>query len=364
APAVSSYVWFCKTHKASVQGVTSVQGGPFSGEYSTPINLQLSYKTIRVATDKFSRTRRVGQHALGPVYKGILPNGQEIAVESLSTKNKQAVWELVSDIELFAKLQHPNLVRLLGYRIEANKVLLVDLRSLAESKCCLLPVRAPAISSDFGSVKGPSLLLICFLLPHLASSSQENLKASSVMNWPSELGRKKLVGEGFSVEGEGTVDSSISNGDGGQHAKHIYDDTLLADASSRQYRTRPPRLPFWKRFQSLFRGCASGILPNGQEIAVERLYMDNERAVRELAYEMEFFGRLQHPNLVRLLGFCFKADEVLLIYEFLPNASVAYYLSDPILKADTSSMQDIVRCVHIGLLCVQELAADRPCMAA
>ncbi|KAK3021943.1 LOW QUALITY PROTEIN: hypothetical protein RJ639_046142 [Escallonia herrerae] len=36
----------------------------------------------------------------------------------------------------------------------------------------------------------------------------------------------------------------------------------------------------------------------------------------------------------------------------------------PILKADMSSMQDIVRCIDIGLLCVQELAADRPSMAA
>ncbi|KAK3003836.1 hypothetical protein RJ639_018115 [Escallonia herrerae] len=83
-----------------------------------------------------------------------------------------------------------------------------------------------------------------------------------------DIRRKKLVGEGFSVEGEGTVDSSINNGDGGHHAKHIHDDTPLGDASSRQSRTKPPRLPFWKRFQSLFRGGSS--VNSGLEMSAER----------------------------------------------------------------------------------------------
>ncbi|KAK3016799.1 hypothetical protein RJ639_006065, partial [Escallonia herrerae] len=94
----------------------SIAGGPF---------VQFKYKTIRVATENFSLIRRGGQHALRPVYKGILPNGQEIAVESLSMKNEEAVWELVLEIESFPKLQHPNLVRLLGYCIGEDEVLLI-----------------------------------------------------------------------------------------------------------------------------------------------------------------------------------------------------------------------------------------------
>ncbi|KAK2984929.1 hypothetical protein RJ640_005670 [Escallonia rubra] len=373
-----------------------------------------------------------------------------------------------------------------------------------------------------------------------------------------DLGRKKLVREGLSVEGEGTVDSSINDGDGGHHAKHIHDDTRLGDASSRLSRTRPPRLTFWKRFQSLFRGSASvnsggsfldvdstlkslqysfrtisvatgdfsdtcmlgedafgpiykGILPDGQEIAVKRLSEDSRQGELEFKNEVLLVAKLQHRNLVRLLGFCMEAAERLLIYEFMPNASVEHFLSaldrvkrpyldwhkrwkiiggvargllylhedshvrfihrdlkpsnvlldtemnpkiadfglarslvldetqgtttelcgtfgymapeyamhgqysmksdvfsfgvlvleivsgqktstfrqgsknaedlrsyawncwrkgtclnlvDPILKADTSSVRDILRCIHIGLLCVQELAADRPSMAA
>lgn len=38
-------------------------------------------------------------------------------------------------------------------------------------------------------------------------------------------------------------------------------------------------------------------------------------------------------------------------------------LIDPALGASSTSLQDIVRCLHIGLLCVQESAADRPTMA-
>ncbi|KAK3021953.1 hypothetical protein RJ639_046152, partial [Escallonia herrerae] len=48
------------------------------------------------------------------------------------------------------------------------------------------------------------------------------------------------------ANGERTVDSSINDGDGGHQAKHIHGDTRLGDASSRQSRIRPARLPFWK----------------------------------------------------------------------------------------------------------------------
>ncbi|KAK3021954.1 hypothetical protein RJ639_046153 [Escallonia herrerae] len=96
-----------------------------------------------------------------------------------------------------------------------------------------------------------------------------------------DLGRKKLVGEELSVEGEGTVDSSINDGDGGHHAKHIHDDTRLGDASSRLSRTRPPRLTFWKRFQSLFRGSAS-------VNSVKRLSEDSRQG------ELEFKNEVLH----------------------------------------------------------------------
>ncbi|KAK3039660.1 hypothetical protein RJ639_027001, partial [Escallonia herrerae] len=106
-----------------------------------------------------------------------------------------------------------------------------------------------------------------------------------------------------------------------------------------------------------------GILPNGQEIAVKRLSEFASQDERDFKDNVLIAAKLHHQNLVRLLGFCIEAAEEFLIYEFMPNASVAQFLSDPIMKVDMNSMRDIVRCIHIGLLCVQEIAADRPCMA-
>ena len=42
---------------------------------------------------------------------------------------------------------------------------------------------------------------------------------------------------------------------------------------------------------------------------------------------MNFLGRLSHPNLVKLLGYCVEDRELLLVYEFMPNGSLADHLS-------------------------------------
>lgn len=42
--------------------------------------------------------------------------------------------------------------------------------------------------------------------------------------------------------------------------------------------------------------------------------------------EVNFLGRLNHPNLVRLLGFCWEDDELLLVYEFMPKGSLENHL--------------------------------------
>ncbi|KAK3021952.1 hypothetical protein RJ639_046151, partial [Escallonia herrerae] len=209
----------------------------------------------------------------------------------------------------------------------------------------------------------------------------------------------------FVFNGEGPVGSCMITGDGGRHPNHVYDETRLGDASS-----RPPRLPFWKRFRSLFTGSPSvnsggsfldedstlkslqysfrtisvatlnfsysrkigddefgriykvkshgspqntvflhkyspfpgelrddclgllllylqGILPNGQEIAVKRLSEFATQDERYFKNNVFIAAKLRHQNLVRLLGFCIEAAKEFLIYEFMPNASVAQFLS-------------------------------------
>ncbi|XP_056171985.1 cysteine-rich receptor-like protein kinase 10 [Syzygium oleosum] len=87
--------------------------------------LVMNLATLRAATVNFCLTNKLGQGGFGIVYKGILPDGNEIAVKRLSRKSWQGVEEFKNEIKLIAKLKHKNLVRLLGWGIDGHEKLLI-----------------------------------------------------------------------------------------------------------------------------------------------------------------------------------------------------------------------------------------------
>ncbi|RDX61597.1 G-type lectin S-receptor-like serine/threonine-protein kinase SD1-1, partial [Mucuna pruriens] len=80
---------------------------------------------IAVATDNFSVNNKLGEGGFGPVYKGTLDDGTQIAVKRLSTSSGQGLNEFKNEVILIAKLQHRNLVRLLGCCIQNQEKLLI-----------------------------------------------------------------------------------------------------------------------------------------------------------------------------------------------------------------------------------------------
>ncbi|RID66359.1 hypothetical protein BRARA_D01506 [Brassica rapa] len=88
-------------------------------------SVQFDLKTIEAATNNFSEHNKLGEGGFGEVYKGMLMNGTEVAVKRLSKTSGQGEVEFKNEVVVVAKLQHRNLVRLLGFSLHGEEKLLV-----------------------------------------------------------------------------------------------------------------------------------------------------------------------------------------------------------------------------------------------
>ncbi|XP_027357302.1 cysteine-rich receptor-like protein kinase 10 [Abrus precatorius] len=97
----------------------------FGHESATLEPLQFDLTTIEAATNNFSDENYVGKGGFGKVYKGILLDGRDIAVKRLSRTSKQGVIEFKNETLLIAKLQHRNLVALIGFCLDEQEKILI-----------------------------------------------------------------------------------------------------------------------------------------------------------------------------------------------------------------------------------------------
>ncbi|EOA22233.1 hypothetical protein CARUB_v10002820mg [Capsella rubella] len=112
-----------RTQRDEKQSRELLEGGIIDddGEHINNLNLH----DIMAATNAFSEENKLGEGGFGPVYKGKLPNGMDVAIKRLSKKSSQGLTEFKNEVVLIIKLQHKNLVRLLGYCVEGDEKLLI-----------------------------------------------------------------------------------------------------------------------------------------------------------------------------------------------------------------------------------------------
>ncbi|KAI6689585.1 hypothetical protein NL676_026413 [Syzygium grande] len=69
-------------------------------------------------------------------------------------------------------------------------------------------------------------------------------------------------------------------------------------------------------------------LANGLNVAIKKLEPDAFQGYREFQAEMETLGKLHHPNIVKILGYCMSDLDRVLVYEFMERGSLDQWLYD------------------------------------
>ncbi|KAJ4899709.1 Cysteine-rich receptor-like protein kinase 10 [Raphanus sativus] len=119
--SIAGYCFLAKRKKKNSDNKPDFYGD----DITTIESLQLDYRTIQAATNDYSENNKIGQGGFGEVYKGTFSNGTEVAVKRLPKSSGQGETEFKNEVVVVAKLQHRNLVRLMGFSIEREERILV-----------------------------------------------------------------------------------------------------------------------------------------------------------------------------------------------------------------------------------------------
>ncbi|KAK1365141.1 Receptor-like serine/threonine-protein kinase [Heracleum sosnowskyi] len=117
-----------KKKKKRTEGITRLYFETYGGNEKGEEDLELplfDFTTLATATNGFSSNSMLGEGGFGPVYKGMLDDGKEIAVKRLSKDSRQGLTEFKNEVSCIAQLQHRNLVKLLGCSVHERERLLV-----------------------------------------------------------------------------------------------------------------------------------------------------------------------------------------------------------------------------------------------
>ncbi|KAK4594746.1 hypothetical protein RGQ29_018450 [Quercus rubra] len=276
-----------------------------------------NYAYVMTATNNFAVQNKLGEGGFGEVYMGELLTGQKIAIKRLSINSRQGILEFKNELKLISKLQHMNLVKLLGF--------------------CL---------------HGEERMLIYEYMPNKSLDSfLFDANKSKLLDWQKRFSIIEGVAQGLLYLHKYSRLRVIH--------RDLKASNILLDENMN------PKISDF--------GMARIFQQNELEANTKRVvgtygYMSPEYAMEgvfSIKSDVYSFGVLMLEILSgRKNNSFFKTEHLFNLVGYaweLWNEGAALDLMDPAL--DDSYMDQMLRCVHVGLLCVEDSAIDRPAMS-
>ncbi|XP_013583493.1 PREDICTED: G-type lectin S-receptor-like serine/threonine-protein kinase RKS1 [Brassica oleracea var. oleracea] len=286
------------------------QGGR---EWELPL---FELNTIATATNNFDFRNKLGEGGFGPVYKGVLENGMEIAVKRLSKNSGQGMEEFKNEVKLISKLQHRNLVRMLGCCVESEEKMLV-----------------------YEYLPNKSLDYFIF---------HEEQRAE--LDWPKRM----------------EIICGIARG-----ILYLHQDSRLRiihrDLKASNVLLDNEMIPKIADFGMARIFGGKQIRGSTNRVVGTYGYMSPEYAMEghfSVKSDVYSFGVLILEIITGKKNSAFHKESLNLVGQIwdLWNKGEATAVIDKLMNQDINDESEVMKCVHIGLLCVQENASDRPDM--
>ncbi|XP_039140876.1 G-type lectin S-receptor-like serine/threonine-protein kinase B120 [Dioscorea cayenensis subsp. rotundata] len=279
---------------------------------------QVSFTAIAAATNNFCDSNKLGEGGFGPVYMGML-EGYTVAIKRLAKNSGQGNREFKNEITLIANLQHKNLVRLLGCCIEKEEKILIYEYLPNKSLDTYIFDASRRAELDwqkrFHTIEGIAQGLLYLHKFSRLKVIHRDLKTSNIL-----------------------LDSEMN--------PKISDFGLARIFGQNENQANTRRVV----------GTYGYMAP---EYAMEGLFSVKSDIYSFGVMLLEIVSGkkntcFQHANnTVNLLGYAWE----------LWTEGRSLELVDPIL-GDLYPPQEVSRCIHVALLCVQDHAADRPNISA
>ncbi|PIA38453.1 hypothetical protein AQUCO_02800279v1, partial [Aquilegia coerulea] len=292
------------------------------GDHSEKEDLELplyDLVTITKATNNFSEENKLGKGGFGPVYKGQLEGGQEIAVKRLSKDSIQGVDEFKNEVLLISKLQHRNLVRLLGCCIQGEEKMLVY--EYMQNKCLHSFIFNETKSklldwqNRFDIILGIARGVLYLHHDSRLRIIHRDLKASNIL-----------------LDGEMVPKISDFG------IARIFRGNRLQESTKRVVGTH---------------GYMSPEYAVDGHFSVKSDVFSYGVLVLEIISGKKNRGFWHPDHELNLLGHAWR----------LWNEDNCMEIVDDLTR-NSASAQDIIRCIHVGLLCVQKSSERRPTMSS